>query len=32
MSTFESPDVADMRDWWQTEIIEMEPGVIRYRG
>ena len=20
------------RDWWRTEIIEMEPGVIRYRG
>ncbi len=22
----------EMRDWWRTEIIEMEPGVIRYRG
>ncbi len=22
----------DVLDWWQTEIIEMEPGVIRYRG
>jgi citrate synthase len=21
-----------VRDWWTTEIIEMEPGVIRYRG
>jgi len=21
-----------MRDWWRTSIIEMEPGVIRYRG
>lgn len=21
-----------VRDWWRTEIIEMEPGVIRYRG
>ena len=21
-----------VRDWWSTEIIEMEPGVIRYRG
>lgn len=20
------------RDWWRTEIIEMQPGVIRYRG
>jgi len=20
------------RDWWRTDIIEMEPGVIRYRG
>ncbi len=19
-------------DWWKTDIIEMEPGVIRYRG
>jgi citrate synthase len=28
----ESPEVAAMRDWWRTEIIEMEPGVIRYRG
>jgi len=22
----------DMQDWWHTDIIEMEPGVIRYRG
>jgi citrate synthase len=22
----------EMRDWWRTDIIEMEPGVIRYRG
>ena len=22
----------DMREWWRSEIIEMEPGVIRYRG
>jgi citrate synthase len=21
-----------VRDWWRSEIIEMEPGVIRYRG
>lgn len=31
-STQESPEVAAMRDWWQTEIIEMQPGLIRYRG
>jgi len=23
---------AGMRDWWRTSIIEMSPGVIRYRG
>lgn len=28
----ESAELAAMRDWWKTEIIEMEPGVIRYRG
>jgi citrate synthase len=28
----ETPEVAAMRDWWRTAIIEMEPGVIRYRG
>lgn len=28
----ESPELAAMRDWWRTEIIEMEPGLIRYRG
>jgi len=22
----------EVRDWWRTEIIEMEPGMIRYRG
>ncbi len=22
----------DMREWWRSEIIEMEPGIIRYRG
>jgi citrate synthase len=32
MSTHETPEVAAMRDWWRTGIIEMEPGVIRYRG
>ena len=21
-----------VRDWWRTQIIEMEPGVIRYSG
>ncbi len=24
--------VEQMQDWWRTAIIEMEPGVIRYRG
>jgi citrate synthase len=32
MNTTETPEVAAMRDWWRTGIIEMEPGVIRYRG
>ena len=22
----------EVRDWWRTDIIDMEPGVIRYRG
>ena len=22
----------NVSDWWQTDIIEMEPGMIRYRG
>ncbi|NQU57579.1 MAG: citryl-CoA lyase [Rhodospirillales bacterium] len=22
----------EMQDWWRTSIIEMEPGIIRYRG
>jgi citrate synthase len=22
----------EVQDWWHTEIIEMEPGAIRYRG
>lgn len=22
----------EMQDWWRTDIIDMEPGVIRYRG
>lgn len=30
------PDIQDpveeMRDWWHTSIIDMQPGVIRYRG
>lgn len=26
------PVVQQMRDWWRTDIIEMEPGSIRYRG
>jgi len=24
--------VQEMRDWWHTSIIDMQPGVIRYRG
>jgi len=33
MSTPDKPDpVQQMRDWWRTEIIEMKPGVIRFRG
>ena len=27
-----SDQVQDISDWWRTGIIEMEPGVIRYRG
>ena len=34
MSDGQLSDATDkkVRDWWSTEIIEMEPGVIRYRG
>jgi citrate synthase len=29
----DAPDpVQEMRDWWHTSIIDMQPGVIRYRG
>jgi len=29
----DKPDaVQEMRDWWHTSIIDMQPGVIRYRG
>jgi len=27
----DDPD-REVRDWWRTEIIEMQPGMIRYRG
>jgi len=27
-----SDQMQDISDWWRTGIIEMEPGVIRYRG
>lgn len=27
-----SDPAQEMRDWWHTAIIEMKPGVIRYRG
>jgi citrate synthase len=27
------PDpIAEMRDWWRTSIIDMQPGIIRFRG
>lgn len=33
MGSERRPDpVQEMRDWWHTAIIEMKPGVIRYRG
>ncbi|HEU0204765.1 MAG TPA: citryl-CoA lyase [Burkholderiaceae bacterium] len=33
MSTLEGTDPEQgVRDWWRTSIIEMSPGVIRYRG
>lgn len=27
-----STDADEVRDWWRSSIIEMEPGVIRFRG
>ena len=30
--TPETDPKQEMRDWWRTSIIDMEPGVIRYRG
>ena len=30
--TPDSNDKKEMLDWWRTSIIEMEPGIIRYRG
>src|SRR6266542_2532152 len=32
MTTPAHDPVQQMRDWWRTSIIEMSPGVIRYRG
>jgi len=32
MTTPARDPVQQMRDWWRTSIIEMSPGVIRYRG
>ena len=33
MNTNVEPDpVQEMRDWWRTDIVEMKPGVIRFRG
>ncbi len=30
--TPETDPKKEMLDWWRTSIIDMEPGVIRYRG
>ena len=30
--TPETDPKQEMQDWWRTSIIDMEPGVIRYRG
>lgn len=30
--TPENDPQQEMQDWWRTDIIDMEPGVIRYRG
>ena len=33
MNANAKPDpVQEMRDWWRTDIIDMKPGVIRFRG
>lgn len=32
MSDAVNNDASDVRDWWRTSIIEMRPGVIRFRG
>ena len=33
MSDKTAPDpVTEMRDWWRTSIIDMQPGIIRFRG
>ncbi len=33
MSNTTAPDpVREMRDWWHTSIIDMQPGIIRFRG
>ncbi len=33
MTINEKPDpIEEMRDWWKTSIVEIEPGVIRFRG
>jgi len=32
MSNEKSPAQIASEDWWRTEIIDMQPGVIRYRG
>jgi citrate synthase len=33
MTSTAKPDpVQEMRDWWKTSLIDMQPGIIRYRG
>lgn len=33
MTIADKPDpVQEMRDWWKTSIVEIKPGVIRFRG
>jgi citrate synthase len=33
MAATQRPDpVQEMRDWWKTSLIDMQPGIIRYRG
>ena len=27
-----TPPAQDVRDWWRSEIVDMAPGEIRFRG